>query len=595
MMIIAAIIFLILSLGPTLTESDLCKKMDSDIIPAYYFDIGGRGCDTVYLSRKQIPLTYFEQGKDKCKIKPIAFRWGADIAIVTKKGNSYIFNIVPATALLDKQENKSGIVTLNLRYPRRIPKYAWYKIGHQNLATCHRVSNFFISCFSFDGSDVTQIMLQLLGRTVRTVNYKTLETNWTKAFKIDSIASYSTPKKENHLWIKHPLNWVYNVNLDELSKDKDQKLIVYNVEDWQEPSKSSNAELVFADDNMLETRRCKRDGSCSYDLHFPKQITKLRSFRLYESMKNLVPGMIIDHVEIPPITTTAPPSVDHREIYESEEWMYYHYIPIQILALITFIYLCFFFFYAFKPNPNSNLVELHAMMEEEYSRLSLLTDEVVKRMIAERQRPPTLLLKREPGLAPVPTDSTEMICCYGTTCESWLCPHCRVSDRNLAGSLKRTLSLPPSKRKSAELRLGDKWRTDSSRKRTKSVSRTTMPKQTFNTNAKSTATKSMNPQDAKMGKRPRPITVAPIKRGRPERESRALPVRLWKGGSSEMRRLTPEKVMKRMSSEIRRATPERVRKRGSSQLRRPSQEKHKAQAASLRAQRPAMVQMGGHI
>ncbi|KJH52324.1 hypothetical protein DICVIV_01526 [Dictyocaulus viviparus] len=100
-------------------------------------------------------------------------------------------------------------------------------------------------------------------------------------------------------------------------------------------------------------------------------------------------------------------------------------VPIQLFSLITFIYLCFFFFFAFSPHPNSNLSELSAIMEDEFSHLSILTTNVVNSIKAERMKTvdSSIVLMKRPEQST--QESLEEVCCPGATCNSWLCPHNR--------------------------------------------------------------------------------------------------------------------------------------------------------------------------
>ncbi|EYB82157.1 hypothetical protein Y032_0365g3577 [Ancylostoma ceylanicum] len=133
------------------------------------------------------------------------------------------------------------------------------------------------------------------------------------------------------------------------------------------------------------------------------------------------------------------------------------------------------------------------------------------------------------------SESIEDFCCPGTTCESWLCPHCR---RPLEVS-----SVPPPPQTIPKPRrqvyVAENFLTDSSRIRTKSQSRTNVNKQLFNTNAKSTATKSIDPRHMARERGNRPANVTPIKRGYPDRPKATSAKRR---GSSERRRILADRA-----------------------------------------------------
>ncbi|EYB82145.1 hypothetical protein Y032_0365g3571, partial [Ancylostoma ceylanicum] len=120
------------------------------------------------------------------------------------------------------------------------------------------------------------------------------------------------------------------------------------------------------------------------------------------------------------------------------------YVPIQILAVITFVYLCFFFFFAFKTHPSSNLAELSVIMEDELIRLSILTSEAVKSMkAAQSKKPPPLILMKHPE---DPTqESLEDVCCSGTTCKTMTNVHKRFPRGELAPIIKQHNAVPNCK------------------------------------------------------------------------------------------------------------------------------------------------------
>ncbi|RCN43950.1 hypothetical protein ANCCAN_10065 [Ancylostoma caninum] len=176
-------------------------------------------------------------------------------------------------------------------------------------------------------------------------------------------------------------------------------------------------------------------------------------------------------------------------------------------------------------------------MEEEISRLSLLTSEAVKAMTVERSKK----VRKSSPLAPKcfadedESESIEDFCCPGTTCDSWLCPHCRRP-------IETSSVPPPPETKSKPRRqvdVAENFLTNSSRLRTKSQSQTNVNKQLFNTNAKSTATKSIDPRHIPTEKANRPANVTPNKKGYPEKPKAGSAKRR---GSSEIRRAMAERV-----------------------------------------------------
>ncbi|KAL6741980.1 hypothetical protein Aduo_015182 [Ancylostoma duodenale] len=176
-------------------------------------------------------------------------------------------------------------------------------------------------------------------------------------------------------------------------------------------------------------------------------------------------------------------------------------------------------------------------MEEEISRLSLLTSEAVKAMTVER----TKKIKKSSPLAPKccaeedESESIEDFCCPGTTCDSWLCPHCRRPIE--------TSSVPPppqtKPKPRRQVNVAENFLTNSSRLRTKSQSQTNVNKQLFNTNAKSTATRSIDPRHMATERANRPVNVTPIKKGYPEKPKAGS---TKKRGSSEIRRVLAERA-----------------------------------------------------
>ncbi|KHJ92555.1 hypothetical protein OESDEN_07552 [Oesophagostomum dentatum] len=108
-------------------------------------------------------------------------------------------------------------------------------------------------------------------------------------------------------------------------------------------------------------------------------------------------------------------------------------------------------------------------MEAEAARLSALINEAKRSKTVEREKHALLMLKNRPQQVPV-TGFTEQLCCMGTTCESWLCAHCRQTD-------DRTPSVIPHPRTSpleldAANEVAGKLRSNSSRLRRKTQRRT---------------------------------------------------------------------------------------------------------------------------
>ncbi|KAK6754008.1 hypothetical protein RB195_013164 [Necator americanus] len=265
-------------------------------------------------------------------------------------------------------------------------------------------------------------------------------------------------------------------------------------------------EIIYSDEGGMITKQCGTAVKCIYTynsiLYKPGE---LYSECLYNESDGIFPGVVADvGAKIKPHSTLDIHSTHHESTHR---WTL-AYVPIQFLALITFFYLCFFFFITFKPYPNSNLVELSTLMEEEIARLSILTTEAVRSMTIEksRKKSESVALKRHPELGT--PGSSEDLCCPGTTCYSWQCSHCRkpVEIPSISARLPPLFHAP---RYQIERRVPQ---TDSSRLRTKSRSETTGQKKTqmFNTNAKSTATKSMDPGQMARLKQAHMSSITPI-------------------------------------------------------------------------------------
>ncbi|KHJ94236.1 hypothetical protein OESDEN_05838 [Oesophagostomum dentatum] len=237
--------------------------------------------------------------------------------------------------------------------------------------------------------------------------------------------------------IKHRHNLFYNFKIAELKQGQVTKTNVpYFVRD-RRPYEQHKFDIVYADAGGIIIKRCNiYEKECLYRYSIPQHAKEegpipFKSFCLYldnsttTTRLDIYPAIIFENL-ISPFKKVKSMDLQNQrggmeDMVEKDQTPSTSHRPIQVLGFITFIYLCIFFFYAFKPHRTSNLVELSAMMEDELTRLSILTNEAVEKIRVTRAEKisPSLLLMKHPE---DPTqESLEDVCCPGSTCDASLC------------------------------------------------------------------------------------------------------------------------------------------------------------------------------
>ncbi|KAL6741982.1 hypothetical protein Aduo_015184 [Ancylostoma duodenale] len=292
----------------------------------------------------------------------------------------------------------------------------------EDITTCHRtvpLTEKFV-CYAFNGSFyITEYELSAGPQWGDKVKESLIKLPRYLHYEA-AIASYVDQKRKSRLWVKNRLNWFFNFNIDKAKARRYERVSPrkYEIKD-EHKFPTMDSDIIYADVGGIVTKRCYSyliEG-CLYRYTIVKE-NPMTSLCIYDERKRIFPGVVFKGW---PIKTT--PAPDEQKVLREDEYREARsdwplaYVPIQILAVITFVYLCFFFFFAFKPHPSSNLVELSVIMEDELIRLSILTSEAVKSMKAAQGKklPPLILMKYPED----PTqESLEDVCCAGTTCKT---------------------------------------------------------------------------------------------------------------------------------------------------------------------------------
>ncbi|EYB82151.1 hypothetical protein Y032_0365g3574 [Ancylostoma ceylanicum] len=293
---------------------------------------------------------------------------------------------------------------------------------HDELMTCHRsvpLTDKFL-CYAFDGfSNITEYEMRIGPQWGDKIRRTTIPLPHFLHYE-PYIASYADHTGKNRLWVKNRLNWFFNFNIAKAKARRYERVspLKYEIKD-EHDFKTMSSDIIYADAGGIVTKRCYDYliTGCLYRYSIMKE-NPMTSLCLYDERYRIHPGVVFK--SWPTATTPAPDELETMGEYgyrEAKSDWPLAYVPIQILAVITFVYLCFFFFFAFRPHPSSNLVELSVIMEDELIRLSILTSEAVKSMkAAQSKKLPPLILMRQPE---DPTqESLEDVCCPGTTCKT---------------------------------------------------------------------------------------------------------------------------------------------------------------------------------
>ncbi|KAK6754003.1 hypothetical protein RB195_013163 [Necator americanus] len=384
---------------------------------------------------------HFVLNNVKCKYekhKPILFPWGKNkLAIILKRRKNMEMVIIPARAILLDVPYK--IISLGKSDElKMIP----VESVNSEIRTCHQAKkNGGLICYSFDELfRITQYEFQNKKSSFRKRAQKSL--HLPLFYKYEDIISYIDEDGTYRLWVAERLDFFYDMTIENLS------LGLYDAGApgsyiGNDPNifTSTDFAMIYADHAGMTSKRCYTFDfgytAClyRYSLHAAKITNTMPTYCIYDENLEIYPGIVFE--KWPPTKKTAkPPLREGDPMSEKRQAWTTAYIPIQVLAFITFIYLCFFFFYAFKPHPSSNLVELSVIMEDELIRLSILTSEAVRTMKAARgkKRKPLILMK--PPEDPT-QESLEDVCCPGTTCNTAICVHEHVPPREISPPQKQ--------------------------------------------------------------------------------------------------------------------------------------------------------------
>ncbi|EYB82155.1 hypothetical protein Y032_0365g3576 [Ancylostoma ceylanicum] len=407
-----------------------CMGLDdvkNHVTPSFYFVL--RASCVLHISTEPIREEVFYRNYHPCVleyVQPIIFPWDKNsLSIIIRTRNFLRMVIIPATELLeDSTHVRISIVNIH-------PLYFHHFIFDEDITTCHRSvahTDRFL-CYSFDGFfNVTEYEFDR--GTLRGSNIRETVITLPENFHYEPyIASYATQNGKNRLWVKNRSNSFFNFDVDKAKARKYKRIPPekYEIKD-EHRFTTVHSDIIYADSGGIVTRRCFSYlfRGCLYRYSLVNQ-NPMTSLCLYDEYHPINPGVVFGSWDIATTLSTVKQRVENKDRFNerSSGWPL-AYIPIQILAIITFTYLCFFFFFAFRPYPSSNLVELSVIMEDELIRLSILTSEVVKSMKAAQGRkcPPLTLMKH---LEDPTQESLEEVCCPGTTCNTFSVIHERSS------------------------------------------------------------------------------------------------------------------------------------------------------------------------